>query len=126
MFGVKIKKFATKKPYTLEELFDEIKDKQFTAGPVSYTKSGLAYVITFPPIDNNNQIWIMGSGLKGPFSKFTVSKNQVAGVGNAVKNQFISDLTGGWSRVSGVFGKNAKDTEKLVEITCEELIALDL
>ena len=48
------------------------------------------------------------------------------GVGNAVKKQFISDLTGDWSRVSGMFGKNTKDTEKLVEITCEELAALDL
>ena len=125
MFGIKIKKLVTKKEYTIEDLFEAVKDKQFTAGVPSLTKSGLYYMITFPPLDRNNQVQIY-TIKKGPSSKFTVTKAQEAGLGNAVKNNFLSDLTGGWSSASQNFGKTNKECEKLVETTLAELQALDL
>ena len=127
MFGVKIKKLVTQKEYTIEELFEAVKDKQFSAGVPSLTKSGLNYLITFPPLDRNNQVQIYSNSLKkGPSTKFTVTKAQEAGVGNAIKNNFLSDLTGGWSSASANFGKTSKTCEQLVEATLAELQALNL
>lgn len=127
MFGVKIKKLVTQKEYTIEELFEAVKDKQFSAGVPSLTKSGLNYLITFPPLDRNNQVQIYSNSLKkGPSTKFTVTKAQEAGVGNAIKNNFLSDLTGGWSSASANFGKTNKTCEQLVEATLAELQALNL
>ena len=126
-FGFKMKGFQTKTAYTIEELYEAIKDKTFTAGEPSLTKSGLNNIITFPPLDRNNQIWVYPSGFKKPpYTKWTVQKGQLAGVGNAVLNNFMSDLTGGGTAASGVFGKNAKKIEELVEITTQELDALGL
>lgn len=60
-FGVKIKNFTTKNKYTLESFYEAIKDKTFTAGEPSLTKHGVANVITFPALDNQNQVWILSS-----------------------------------------------------------------
>ncbi len=125
-FGIKIRKLETSKPYTLEELFEAIKNHPFTAGQPSMTKHGLGWLITFPPIDRNNQIWVTPSGMKAPFTKFTITKNEVAGMDNMAKNMGISALTGGWSRMTSTFGKNAKASEELVVKTAEELNALGL
>ena len=126
-FGVKIKSFKTKKEYTIEELYEAIKDKEFTAGKPELTKNGMAYIITFPPLDRNNQIWVMqGQMKKPPYSKWSVQKQREAGVGNMVGNMVMDELTNGWNQASSVFGKKSKNTEKLVEITTEELDALGL
>ena len=126
-FGYKIRKLETSKEYSMEELFEAIKDKQFTAGQPELTKHGPALIITFPPIDRNNQIWISpGQMKKAPWSKFTVTKNEVAGLDNSAKNLALSAVTRGWSDVSGVFGKKAKTAEALVVTTHEELQALGL
>ena len=57
--GVKFKTVKTANAYTLEELFEAIKDKQFSAGQPSITKHGLTYMITFPALDSQNQVQIM-------------------------------------------------------------------
>ena len=125
-FGFKLKKLETSKPYTIEELFDAIKDHEFTAGQPQLTKHGLTTIITFPPIDRNNQIWVSPGGMKSPYSKFTVMKNEVAGLDNMAKNIGLGAVTGSWSRMSGTFGKKAKTSEELVVTTFEELQALGL
>lgn len=126
-FGFKIRKLETKKEYSIEELYEAIRNHQFTAGQPELTKHGVAMIITFPPIDRNNQIWISpGQMKKGPYSKFTVTKNEVAGVGNMAGNMALHAVTNGWSSVSGVFGKKAKTAEELVVKTHEELLALGL
>lgn len=126
-FGFKMKGFTTQKGYTIEELYEAIKDKPFTAGQPSLTKSGFNMIITFPPLDRNNQVWVYGGMMKKPpFTKWTVQKGQLAGVGNAVLNNFMSDVTGGATAVSGIFGKKAKTIEELVEVTAQELDALGL
>lgn len=127
-FGVKIKSFTTNQEYTLEELFEAIKDKTFTAGKPSLTKQGLGYIITFPAIDRNNQVWVLPKQLKAgaPCSKWSVQKGTEAGTANQVEGLVAHQLSGGWSGFSGTFGKKAKEAEKQVEITCEELAALGL
>ena len=126
-FGFKLRKLETSKEYSIEELYEAIKGRSFTAGQPELTKTGLNTIITFPPIDRNNQIWISPAQMKkAPWSKFTVSKNEVAGVGNFAKNAILHNVTNGWSSVSGVFGKKAKTAEELVVTTFEELQALGL
>ena len=96
MFGVKIKKLVTEKAYTTEELFEQLKDKQFAAGVPSLTKHGLNLWITFPPLDRNNQVQIYPAQMgKGPYTKWMVTKGQEAGVGNLVKGELLGSFTRG-------------------------------
>ncbi len=126
-FGFKLKTFETSKPYSMEELYEAIKDTEFSAGKPELAKHGFAVLIVFPPLDRNNQIRIgQGSMGKGPFSKFQVTKGEIVGMGNMAKGIALHKLTDGWSSASGVFGKTAKDGEALVVKTYEELRALSL
>lgn len=124
MFGVKIRNIKTKNQYTIEEFYDAIKDKTFSAGQPALTKHGFAMIVTFPPLDRNNQVWIMPVKKKG--NKFTIQKQQAAGVGNMVGNMALSTLTKGWSDTTAVIGNKNKAAEKLVDITADELEALGL
>src|SRR5574344_1818336 len=79
-FGVKIEKLELTGTYTVEELFDQIKDVEFEAGKPELVKHGFSTLIVFPQLDNNNQVWIIPGG-KG---KFTVQRSSLpAGGGNA-------------------------------------------
>ena len=80
MLGVKVKNIKFKNEYTLEEFYDAIKGQGFSAGTPSLTKHGMSTVITFPPLDRQNQVWIMKAGLKEHSSKFSVQKCEQAGV----------------------------------------------
>ena len=128
MLGVKVKNVKTKNEYTIEEFYDAIKDHTFSAGAPALTKHGLATIITFPPLDRHNQVWIIPvvGFKKNSTNKFQISKNDVAGAGNAVANMALDDLTGGLSGLRGIVGKNTKSAEKLGDLTVEELDALQL
>ena len=126
MLGVKIKNVKCKNEYTLEEFYDAIKDQRFSAGIPSLTKHGMATVITFPPLDRQNQVWIMKVGLKERSSKFSVQKCEQAGIGNAAGNMAINELTGGIFGLFGAVGKNFKKCEQLVEATANELETMNL
>ncbi len=128
MFGVKVKTVSTSKEYTIEEFYDAIKDHSFSAGAPALTKHGLATIITFPPLDRYNQIWIIPVlGIKKKATaKFQISKNDAAGVGNMAVNGVLDDLTGGLTGIRSVVGGNVKKSEKLVELTVDELNALHL
>lgn len=124
--GFKLKTVKTNGSYTIEDLYETIKNQNFTAGIPELSKHGLAKVITFPPLDRNNQVWIIPAFIGKSGNKFQVLKQQAVGVGNAVKNQILSDLTRGITGISGVIGKKAREIEKLVEATAEELNAMGL
>ena len=128
MFGVKVKNVTVSKPYTIEEFSEAIRDKKVSAGEPSLTKHGLATIITFPPLDRWNQVWILPvTGLgKNTATKFQVSKNEVAGAGNAAVNMALDSVTDGLSGLRGMVGKKQKTAEKLVDLTVEELKALNL
>lgn len=128
MLGVKVKTINTNREYTIEELYEAIKGHSFSAGAPELTKHGLSTIITFPPLDRHNQVWIVPclGFKKNATAKFQVSKNDVAGAGNAAVNVALSDLTGGLTNFRGMVGKNTKVAEKLVDQTVEELNALQL
>lgn len=125
-FGVKIKNITTSGTYTIESLYEAIKDKTFTAGVPSLTKHGPSTIITFPALDSQNQVWICRSGFSAETKKFTIQKAEQAGVGNMVANMAIDKVSGGLFGWGKIAGGNAKKCEQLVEDTTRELIALNL
>ena len=120
--GIKIKNVKTQNEYTIESLYEAIKDKTFTAGVPSLTKHGLATIITFPALDRLNQVWVMMAGS----NKITIQKNEEAGVKNAAKNAAIGAITDSFGNMGAMFGKKSKECEKQVEATAAELEALNL
>ena len=126
MLGVKVKNVKCKNEYTLEEFYDAIKGQRFSAGTPSLTKHGMNVVITFPPLDRQNQVWIMKVGLKERSSKFSIQKGEQAGLGNVAGNMAINELTGGIFGIFSCFGKNVKKCEQLVEATAKELETMNL
>ena len=122
-FGFKLKTVKTKESFeNYQQLFDRIKDVDFTAGKPELVKNGFADVIVFPPLDRQNQIWVMLQGK----NKIIIQKNQVVGVADQAINAAFDAVTGGLFSVGSIMGKNAKKIEKLVEATASELEALDL
>lgn len=125
-FGVKIKSVKTNKPYTIEEFYEAIKDKTFTAGKPELVKNGLAMIVVFPALDSQNQVQIVPASMKKEAQKFQIQKAEQAGVANMVGNMALDKLTGGLFGFKQIAGKNAKRCEELVEITAKELEALGL
>ncbi len=122
-FGFKLKTVKTNESFeNYQQLFDRIKNVDFTAGKPELVKNGFADVIVFPPLDRQNQIWVMLQGK----NKIIIQKNQVVGVGDQAINAAFDAVSGGLFSVGSIMGKNAKKIEKLVEATASELEALDL
>ncbi len=122
MFGIKVKRITTNDKYTIEELFEEIKDKPFTAGVPYLAKHGFNTLIVFPPLDKRNQvqIWYVNK------NKFQIMKGEEVGVANMVVNRALDDVTDGLTNFGSMIGSAPKKCEKLVDITVEELEALHL
>lgn len=125
-FGVKIKSVKFNNSYTIESLYEAIKDKTFSAGVPSLVKHGMATIITFPALDSQNQVWILKSGFSAESPKFSVQKQQEAGIDNMVINAALDKVTGGVFGFGGVAGSTVKQCEKLVELTANELSAMNL
>lgn len=121
--GIKSLKLDLNGSYTVEELYDKIKDVPFDAGIPALVKHGFAWLIVFPQVDRNNQVQIIPSG-KG---KFVVQRStQPAGMGNMAKNMALDSITNGWSSFSGAFGNSKKLCMELTEKTAEAINALGI
>ena len=126
-FGIKQVKVTTKESYSMQSLYERIKDEQFSVGKPELVKNGFAWVIAFPAVDRNNQCQITQGWFKGEEgNKFTVLKGEQAGTENMLKNAALDSLTNGWSSVNKVFGKNSKLVEQQVVDTAKEFEALGL
>ena len=126
-FGIKQVKVETKNSYSMESLYEAIKDHEFSAGKPTLVKNGFAYVIAFPAIDRNNQCQIAQGWFKGAEgNKFTVLRSEQAGTENLVKNAILDDLTGGFSSLGKLGGKNNKLAQEQVDAVVAELKAMDL
>ena len=122
-FGFKLKTVKTNESFeNYQQLFDRIKDVDFTAGKPELVKNGFADVIVFPPLDRQNQIWVMLQGK----NKIIIQKNQVVGVADQAINAAFDAVTDGLFSVGSIMGKNSKKIEKLVEATASEIEALNL
>ena len=116
-----------KKSYTLEGLYEAIKDHPFTAGQPSLTKHGPATLITFPALDSHNQVQIIKGSLFGKESqKYIVQKGEAAGLGNVAKNIALDVLTDDWANKRSIIGSTAEKSAALVDITAEELERMGL
>lgn len=123
VLGIKSLKLNLRGSYTIEELYDKIKDVPFDAGTPALVKNGFAWLIVFPQIDRNNQVQIIPT-LKG---KFVVQRSpQPAGLGNMAKNMALETLTDGWSNVSGVIGNKKRLCMELTEKTAATLQELGI
>lgn len=122
MFGIKIKRIKTTNQYTVESLYEAIKDKTFTAGTPELTKFGLTPMIVFPPLDRRNQVQIIAAGK----NKFQIQRAEAVGIENIAINAAIDHLTDGLSTIKNIAGGTVKRCEELVEITTKELDALGL
>lgn len=125
-FGVKVKTIKTTQSYTLESFYEAIKDKPFSAGVPSLVKHGLATIIAFPALDSQNQVQIILGTMSKQSQKFMIQKAQQAGLGNLVGNSVMNSVTKGVFGWGSMVGSTAKRCEELVELTCNELNALNL
>lgn len=120
VLGVKVEKLNLKGNYSMEELYEKIKDVQFEAGTPSLVKNGFAWVIAFPQLDRNNQVQILGA--KGNYS--VQRAVQPAGVDKMAANMVLDKFTGGLSGMSGAFGDTKKKCMELVTKTADTINAL--
>ncbi|MFZ2755882.1 MAG: hypothetical protein WAY93_03330 [Atopobiaceae bacterium] len=119
--GLKVKSVKPKRSYTIEQLYDAIKDKPFEAGKPELDSNGFARIITFPAIDSQNQVWVMVNS-KG--DKISIQKSQATG--SLGTNYALDAATGGLFGFGFILGGHVKRCEALVEATAKELEALDL
>ena len=122
-FGIKQVKVTTSKNYSMESLYEAIKDHEFTPGKPKIVKHGFTNIICFPELDRQNQVQIIPGMTQGakPGPKWTVMKAEAAGMDNLAKNVAMSALTNGWGNMGSIIGKNSKLCEKQVEEVAKEL-----
>ncbi len=125
-FGFKIVKVKFQKGYTIEELFEVIKDTEFAAGKPSLVKHGFATIIAFPALDSHNQVQIIPASIKKQAAAYNVMKAEAAGVENMIKNEIMDIVTDDLISLRSVVGKNSKDIVVLVEETAEQLKQMGL
>ena len=122
MLGVRVEKLNLKNDYSIEELYEKIKDVEFEAGKPELVKNGLAWIIVFPQLDRNNQVQILGG--KG---KYTVQRSvQPAGLDKLAANMALEKLTGGLTGFSGAFGDTKKRCMELATKTAAQINALGI
>ena len=120
--GVRVEKLNLKGSYSMEELYEKIKDVKFEAGVPSLVKNGFAWVIAFPQLDRNNQVQILGGN-----GKFSVQRGvQPVGVDKMLANMALDKLTGGLSGLSGAFGDTKKRCMELTTKTAATINALGI
>lgn len=124
-FGYKVKKIAFKGDYTIQELFEIIKDKEFEAGKPELIKYMTSTVIVFPALNSKNQVQIMTMSKK-PGKKFVVQKGDELSGSGAAKNLVLNELTKGYSSLRNTLGSEPKECMRLVDVTHDELTAMNL
>lgn len=126
MMGMKSVKITTKESLDIEAFYNKIKDVEFEAGTPEYTKHGFGYLVAFPKVDNENQVWITGG--KG---KFIIQRSTViAGMGNmleaSIKAEIKDKLTFGVSGLKSTFGEPKKQCMAQVDEIAAKIQALGL
>ena len=123
MFGITMIDVKTKAPYTIEELYEKIKDIPFEAGVPELLHYGFAHAICFPEQDRNNQVQIYVNK-KGKVQ--VMRSTQPMGLQKVLENVSMDHLTDGISSLSMLGGKKKKLCEELARRTAQQLNNLDL
>lgn len=126
--GLKIKNVKFSKGYTVETLLEEMKKVTFEAGEPFITKHGFNTMIVFPPVDRQNQVWVMNMKGNKESEKWSIQlSHDIAGdFGNMAKNALLDKVTGGLFGMGSIMGKNAKAGEAAVEEVAKKLGELGL
>ena len=123
--GMKALQLQTRNFYTIETLYEAIKDRHFTAGQ-PYLVNHCSYnVIVFPPQDKRNQVWITPAAY-GWCNTWYVQRQEMAGADNIIKNTITNELTFGISGIAGRLNQAAQYCEWLVDVTANELYYMGL
>lgn len=126
-FGYKVNKIAFNNEYTIETLYEVIKDQQFEAGQPQLIKYLANTVIVFPALNSKNQVQIMSTSLKKkPTKKYVIQKGDELSAEGAVKNIALGSLTKGYSSLRNTLGDAPKECMRLVDTTYAELTAMGL
>lgn len=125
-FGVKIKKIKFKNNYTIQNLYEEIKDVNFSAGKPELIKYLANTVIVFPALNSTNQVQIMCGSLKKETNSYVVQKGDELNLNGAAKNLILNEVTKGYSNFTRMLGSAPKECERLVDATFKELTELGL
>ncbi len=124
-FGMKILQLQTRNFYTIETLYEAIKDKKFTAGQ-PYLVNHCSYnIIVFPPQDKRNQVWITPAAY-GSCNTWYVQRQEMAGSDSIINNAITNQLTFGISGIAGRLNQAAQYCEWLVDVTANELYYMGL
>ena len=113
-FGFKEKKARTKQSYSIEELYQAMQGRQFSAGMPILEKKLTKTVILFPPSNEYQQIRI--SGRDGFFSVKSVEQNHF-GKSRSTTGKMMKEM-------KFRFGNSAKAFEQLIDRTAAEIEAL--
>ena len=110
------------KPYTIEELYELIKNETFEAGVPTMANHGPTKWIVFPRMDRNNQVVIGGNN-----GKFYAQRSiQPIGLDNAAENVIFSSWSNGLSDFTAVFGKTKKRCEQLADEVAKQINSMNL
>ena len=128
MLGIKKVKVVLKNDYTVDTLFEAIKDHEFTPGKPKLVKHAFTNVICFPEVDRQNQVQIIPAMTQGakPGPKWTIMKAEAAGLENVAANVAVEVLTDGWGNLGSLGGSNSKLCEKQVEAVAKEIQELGI
>lgn len=125
-FGLKMRVVKTRGAYTIEELYDAIKDVRFEAGTPELTTFGANTMITFPAPDGQNQCVIQNGSFKRSSQKFQVLKSQKVGASNAAGQAALDVATKGWNSLRTVVGPAASRVEQQVTEVADKLEQMGL
>ncbi|MFI3177043.1 MAG: hypothetical protein R3Y67_06075 [Eubacteriales bacterium] len=125
-FGFKAKNVKFSTAYSVEALYEKIKEQQFSAGKPILTKYMNSQVIVFPALNSKNQVQILKFGFKGESATYTIQKGDELSLDGAVKNLVVGEVTKGYSNLGSAFGDIPKECMRLVDETVKELTALHL
>ena len=124
-FGMKVLQLQTRNFYTIETLYEAIKDRHFTAGQPSLVNHCSYNIIVFPPQDKRNQVWITPA-MYGWCNTWYVQRQEMAGAESMVKNVITNELTFGISGIAGRLNEASQYCEWLVDVTANELYYMGL
>jgi hypothetical protein len=124
-----IRRFNTRGFYTIEEFCNILKNYKFSAGVPYLDKEGVNLCIAFPPLDNFNQVRIIsrgGTNNERVNSWMIFKSDHKTGLGQMVKNNFLYDITDGWTILFSAFSSNARKGHKYVDTVLAEIQSLNL
>ncbi len=121
MAFLNMKKVTFKNEYTMEELFEAIKDTEFPLGKPILAKHGASKLIVFAPINKDTQMVIGPAKMGDKINAYRVMILPEVGLDNLIISTVIDVVTDQWVFVINQLGKNVKEYKKCVDTIADQL-----